>query len=362
VAGAVLILLRPAQGFSGKILASKPMVLVGVMSYSLYLWHWPILALLRYYTGSPVLDMAHSLLFLVGTVLLATLSYHFVETPMRTHRARFKQLMGYGLLSGSVLATSPAMASINQALSPPALPIEYERYANPATICHGQIVGDCLKGDLNSYKEVLVLGDSHAAMLNHFFEELGKELGFKARIITASSCVTIPGFDYQRIAEWAQKACLKQIEHSKKHLLAADTVFLAASWNFQLASNDFQHALVAFLTTQSQAGAQVFILEQEPLLSKNPLRAMRFRALGLAPKVGIDLSYVQANATLQRLIARLPGVSSLNFEITGVFANAPFSDGILIYMDEDHLNEIGAKRYAAAVSSLFEYIIIDMKK
>lgn len=191
---------------------------------------------------------------------------------------------------------------------------------------------------------------------------MGKELGFKARIITASSCVTITGFDYQRIPEWAQKACLKQIEESQKYLLGAKTIFLAASWNWQLASNDFQHALVVFLTAQSQAGAQVFILEQEPLLSKNPLRALRFSALGLASKIGIDLSYLQANATLQRLIAKLPGVISLNFEDSGVFANAPFSDGIPIYLDEDHLNEVGAKRYASAVRSAFEDIVIHEKK
>ncbi|WP_445769504.1 acyltransferase family protein [Rheinheimera sp.] len=357
VAGAVLVLLRPAQGFTGKLLASKPMVWVGVLSYSLYIWHWPVLALLRYYTGSPVLDMAHSLLFVVITVFLATLSYYYVEIPMRTHRARIKQFMSYGLLLGAVLATGPAMPSINQALSPSALPIEYQRYADPATICHGQIVGDCLKGDLRSDMEVLVLGDSHAAMLNHFFNHLGKELGFKARIITASSCLNIPGFDHQRIDEWSREACQKQIEHSKKYLFGAKTIFLAASWNWHLASDDFQRALEAFLIVQTQTGAKVFIMEQEPLLNKNPLRILRFSALGLTPRIGIDPAYHQANVTLQHLAARHPSVSSLNFEATGVFANVPFVDSHLIYFDEHHLNEVGAKRYAAAVSSAFQKIV-----
>src|SRR5690606_33957017 len=96
------------------------------------------------------------------------------------------------------------------------------------------MVRDCLRGDLSSNKEVLVLGDSHAAMLNHFFDHLGKELGFKARIITASSCVTIPDFNYQRIAEWAHKPCLSQIEEANKYLDKADTIFLAASWNWHM--------------------------------------------------------------------------------------------------------------------------------
>lgn len=357
VLGAVLLLQRPVQGVAEQLLASTPMVWLGQLSYSLYLWHWPVLALLRYYTGAQALDISSSLLFITLTFLLATLSYYWVETPLRVRHTRLKQTLAYGLLASAILVTSPSMAKINQALSPPPLPVEYLRYADPATICHGQIVGDCLKGDLSSSKEVLVLGDSHAAMLNLFFDQLGKELGFKARIITASSCVTIPGFDYQRIAEWAQGACLKQIEQSQKYLRGAKMVFLAASWNWQLASNDFQHALEAFLTVQSLAGTHVFILEQEPLLSKNPLRALRFSALGLEPKIGIDPAYQQVNTLLKRLAARHPGVTSLNFETTGVFANVPFADGILIYLDEHHLNEPGAKHYATIVRSAFKKIV-----
>ncbi len=361
VMGAALILLYPSHGLARQVLTSKPMVWLGQLSYSLYLWHWPVLALLRYYTGSQVLDIHFGLLFITLTLLLATLSYYWVETPLRSHRILIKQKLAYGLLTVATLATSPSMAKINQALSPPPLPVEYKRYADPATICHGQIVGDCLKGDLTSNKEVLVLGDSHAAMLNLFFDQLGKELGFKARIITASSCVTIPGFDYQRIAEWGQQPCLAQIEHVKKYLPRVKVIFLAASWNWQLASTDFQKALEAFLTAKSQDGhgstSQVYLLEQEPLLSKNPLRALRFKVMGLVPRIDIDPVYRQSNTSLQLLAARHPGVISLNFEDTGLFDKAPFVDGMPIYLDEHHLNEAGAKRYATVARSTFERIL-----
>lgn len=357
VAGALLILLQPAQGPTGQLLASKPMVWLGQLSYSLYLWHWPVLALLRYYTGEQVLDMPFSLLFIALTLALAILSYYTLEVHLRARRARYKQILGYGLLTGAVLAVSPSLAKINKALTPAPLPAEYTRYADPATICHGQIVGDCLKGDLSSDKEVLVLGDSHAAMLNLFFDQLGKDLGFKARIITASSCVTIPGFDYLRIAEWAHEPCQTQIEQARQHLAGAQVIFLAASWHWQLASHDFQHALSAFLAAQSQAVTKIYLLEQEPLLSKNPLRALRFKALGLDPNIGINPAYQQANATLQRLTASHSGVTSLNFEASGVFAQAPFADGTPIYLDEHHLNEEGAKRYAVAARSAFVKIL-----
>lgn len=358
VAGAALALLHPAQGGVGRVLASKPMVFLGELSYSLYLWHWPVLALLRYYTGTQVLDVPFSLLFIALTWLLACLSFYWVEIPLRSSNLpRLRKMLGYGLLAGSVLGVGVGMAKINQTLSPPPLPVEYQRYADPATICHGQIVDDCLKGDLNSDKEVLVLGDSHAAMLNLFFDQLGKDLGFKARIITASSCVTIPGFDYQRIAEWAHRPCLEQIEQAKKYLPHTKVLFLAASWNWQLASEDFKKALNVFLSEQSQTGKEIYLLEQEPLLRKNPLRAIRFRALGLDSIIDIDPAYAQTNLILRQYAELYSSTVSLNFESSGLFTQAPFADGVPIYLDEHHLNEEGAKRYAATARSVFQSIM-----
>tara|TARA_R110000850_G_scaffold12930_8_gene42707 strand:- start:9067 stop:9513 length:447 start_codon:yes stop_codon:yes gene_type:complete len=116
-----------------------------------------------------------------------------------------------GITVASISVTSQSIAKVNTAFTPEQLPIEYRRYADAAKICHGKIVGDCIRGDLVSESKILVLGDSHAAILNHFFDYLGAELGFKARIITASSCIPIPGFDYQRIAKFAQKSRLDQI-------------------------------------------------------------------------------------------------------------------------------------------------------
>jgi peptidoglycan/LPS O-acetylase OafA/YrhL len=358
VLGAALVLQRPPQGVAGQLLVSTPMVWLGQLSYSLYLWHWPVLALLRYYTGTQVLGIPSGLMFIIFTFLLATLSYYWVETPLREQHNRLKQTLAYGLLASAILATSPSMAKINQALSPAPLPVEYLRYADPATICHGQIVGDCLKGDLSSNKEVLVLGDSHAAMLNLFFDQLGKQLGFKARIITASSCVTIPGFDYQRIPEYAQKDCLSQIQQARKYLPNAKVIFLGGMWSWQLTSNDFHQALDAFLSAQSKAGIRVYLMEQEPMLSRSPMRALRFKRLGVeSSKVNIDPIYQQTNAKLQGFAANNTGAMSLGLAANGFFAEAPFADGMLIYMDEHHLNEVGAEKYADSALRAFKKVM-----
>lgn len=198
-----------------------------------------MLAFLRYYTGSEVLNVEFTLLFIGLTLLLSMFSYYGIERAFRPSYLSKKQLVAWLLLILSVLGTSQSMAKVNAVLTPEPLPIEYQRYADPATICHGQMVDDCLKGDLNSEKEILVLGDSHAAMLNHFFDYLGKALGFKARIITASSCVKIPRFDYPRLPDWAQPACQRQIQEASNYIDNAGLIIVAGMWSYQFEFDSF---------------------------------------------------------------------------------------------------------------------------
>lgn len=240
-----LIIWGGAQNKLTTLLSSKIMIWVGGLSYSLYLWHWPELAFMRYYTGAEILSWQYSLAFIVLTLALASTSFYWIETPLRLKKS-WQQGLGYACLVLVTLTTATGMKKINTHFTLEPLPIEYVRYGDDSLNCHGHIVGDCLRGDLNSEKEILVLGDSHAAMLNHFFDYLGKELGFKVRIITASSCVTIQGFDYQRIAEWAHEACLSQTKEAQKYIPEAKDIFIAASWNWHLQAVEFKQAVSSF--------------------------------------------------------------------------------------------------------------------
>ncbi|MBF4248637.1 acyltransferase, partial [Vibrio anguillarum] len=115
-----------------------------------------------------------------------------------------------------------------------------------------------------------------------------------------SSCVTIPGFDYNRIAEWAQQSCVAQIEQTKSYLENVELIFITASWNWHLRSEEFNRALRDFLQNMASQ-AQVYILSQVPLLNRNPQRAKRFLSLGLTPYVNINPDYLRTNEYLYDL-------------------------------------------------------------
>ncbi|AXR06645.1 acyltransferase family protein [Salinimonas sediminis] len=107
VAGTVLILLFAVQGtLTARLLSLPGITFVGVVSYSLYLWHQPVLAALRLINEGE-LTLLYSVIGIGVSFLMSVVSWRFVETPLRnrsryTRPAIFKYT-GVGLACGAVL-------------------------------------------------------------------------------------------------------------------------------------------------------------------------------------------------------------------------------------------------------------------
>lgn len=86
VFGAAAIIYVGANGLGGivnRILAHRSLVWIGLISYSLYLWHWPILAFLRIGVGQTSLPLTVGLVAVAVSVAIAWVSYRFIEGPFR---------------------------------------------------------------------------------------------------------------------------------------------------------------------------------------------------------------------------------------------------------------------------------------
>lgn len=360
--GAALVICG-GKGWPSKFLSLPILVWLGAISYSLYLWHWPVLAFLRYYSGTYQLGPTLSVFFVVATLILSSGTYYFVEEVFRGRLTPARVLVPMTMALVIIVAPIKQVSSaINKNLLEP-LPVELTRYADPAEICHGTTNGTCLRGIGRDDTSILVLGDSHAAMLNHFFDALGEELGITARVITASSCVTIPGFDYQRIAKRAQASCRQQIATVENYLDIASIIIVAAMWDYHFQSENFMNAFSQFLEEKVGNNQRVVVLSQVPNFEKNPLRAHRFDFLGLPVSFSRNERYLTANLAIKDVADRYPHVEYIDLSTLPLFDVAPMYKGQLIYFDEHHLNEIGSKIYGTqAVSSIQSLGFLDSGK
>jgi peptidoglycan/LPS O-acetylase OafA/YrhL len=161
-------------------LSLQPIVFIGVISYSLYLWHWPLLVFSRYFAAGD-LTRSETLEVLACSVVMAFLSFEFVEKPFRGARSPVtrRQIYSYGL------AASLASAVIGLAVyRTHGLPVRYDpqtrqlvadnvsrrddyddNCANWRTDVHGiEDIKFCGLGS-NSSKRIMFWGDSHVEQL-----------------------------------------------------------------------------------------------------------------------------------------------------------------------------------------------------
>jgi len=80
---ALLIWPRERLTLVGRVLSLRPMVLIGLISYSLYLWHWPILVFYRHYNNGLMPNSWTAAVLIAATFAMSLLSWRFIERPFR---------------------------------------------------------------------------------------------------------------------------------------------------------------------------------------------------------------------------------------------------------------------------------------
>jgi peptidoglycan/LPS O-acetylase OafA/YrhL len=149
----------------------------GLISYSLYLWHWPIITFYRLTTGTH-LGVGETVALLAASLVAASLSYYFVEQPfLRSARAGMAglALAATGIFAIVIMANSPRLVHL-----PPdvARVAAYDDYTNTAAYRYQFRPGPCFRTSQtpgpfrpdeclshDGRRTILVTGDSHAAML-----------------------------------------------------------------------------------------------------------------------------------------------------------------------------------------------------
>jgi len=209
--GAALLLHAGASGptLVGRVLSLRPVVFIGLISYSLYLWHWPIIVFFRFWTERPI-GLSEGVLLLTASLAAAILSYRYVELPFRRRMLaasptalRISAATGMaGLVAvWSGLAASGGLAStFPREVDRLAAYLHYEdrdvyRRGRCFLDSHSDRLSDfdatlCLGRSPNK-PNVLLVGDSHAA---HLWRGLAKELPSVSILqATASGCKPVLG-------------------------------------------------------------------------------------------------------------------------------------------------------------------------
>lgn len=184
---ALIIWSASSRNVVGRALSAAPVVRIGLMSYSAYLWHQPIFAFARYRATEPLSGELKAAL--IGLVLvLAYFSWRVVETPFRDRR-RFSrnEVFGAAALGSLVIVAAGVIGSYQ------------------AREAWRERLGDTT--EYEGARDVMLLGDSHA---RHLGAGLKRRLGDRIEDRTSPGC--IPFFDVDRYdARFEPGACARSM-------------------------------------------------------------------------------------------------------------------------------------------------------
>ena len=241
----VLAGLQPLPEWLSRLYAFKPIAFTGEISYSLYLWHWPLIILLPWATGYQPRAF-ELILLLVASYLVAYLSKRFVEDRFRAMPRLIsrKPRLTFALaaatsaiilafsLAGTGITTLEIASGQNQA---PSLDRAKNDTADPNHKCmtdaESSDVKICKYGRIGADYRVLLVGDSHAAMHLGAWQWLAENGGFELNLSYKASC----SFNLedrsdsprgQTCKQWNQKL-QKRLEADKPYALVLTSYYTA---------------------------------------------------------------------------------------------------------------------------------------
>lgn len=365
VAGTALLILGGTNARSSltRLLATRPLVAIGDRSYSLYLWHWPLIVFATALWPATPHVRAYAA---AASILPSVLSFRLVEQPFRTLRgspARRLALLAAAVLSFPFVVDGAMAATVTGVWTPDYRPTEM-RVAHRGAIgerpfftylrshFHPCALRDlrahaprydgavrCAQSRPGSHYSVAVIGDSHA---EHLFIGLAERLPNQNVL-----------YDFVNATPSLDDADFARVVRDVRARPGIRTVVLGAWWSYRGSTST---QLVPILKTLRRAGKRVFVVDGVPAFPFDVFSCKYHKAVFLGSTCSIpaqtfldqNRSYVSQVVTA---VDTVPGVHLLR--ITGSLCGrgrcGMLNGGQVLYRDDNHLNVAGSKFVAGVM-------------
>lgn len=294
-----------------RLLSHKLLVSIGLISYSLYLWHWPIIVLYSKYSIVE-LTLSEQAALLILIFIVSLLAYYLVEKPLR--HAQFMQrgrncIAAFALVLITVLASSSYVVSQNGLMSRYSSHLSsFELEGDTSWRLYGECQtrinlpnknsAPCVVGDDKEEPSFILWGDSHARSLAAGVSFQAKKKHQSGYVTTRSACPPLLNVDRQ-----GEQACfdfnqkvITFIEQNK----SVETVILSARW--ALSSTGERYA--------REPGEPVKLVNLlNPSLNNNPLifEASLFNTVALLNELG-------------RKVIIVSGIPEIGYDVKSAYA------------------------------------------
>ncbi|QOE09561.1 acyltransferase [Pseudomonas asiatica] len=365
-AGAALLIASGVFGSTavGKILSIRPMVAIGLVSFSLYLWHWPVLAFYRYAYGEPT-SLSAVLVCAFFMTAMTMFSYFFVEKKFRSTSnltAGLVAVPGTALVACAALLLVWSRGYIGwpeyysyqaklQAVNDRTKPAHQYDYNCQMPRFKNTVINEprCIVGDKGKNPSIFIVGDSNAAHYVGFIKYVSEQSNISARNLTHSACLPFKDISGKYVSAKRKTSCARYNAQIWKHMKSYDTVFVSAAWANYVKGDDFYKVLESQIEMMSKSAKNVVIGLQAPIFDdfdrKCEAKAIKTPFMDCHKKTSYaSIGETDSNNKIIEIAKKYKNVSTFSVRdlicVNGVCS--AYKDGQPLYFDRGHLSMPGS--------------------
>jgi peptidoglycan/LPS O-acetylase OafA/YrhL len=358
------------RGWTAKALSWSPMVFIGLISYSLYLWHWPVICFSSYWAVSEF-TATEKWGIILASFLFAAASWKFVETPFRKKgnsmpaKAPILAFVSISFILGAVGFFFDAEEGVPSRLPEQARQIlsaanERQQRRIENRIHSGNSLSDLINDTLprlnpesSDSPQFLVWGDSHAKVAEHAFKEIAIEKGIQG--VSAVFYSTPPVFGWKNNTKFGTANPDEIAKHVAEYIVQNNIkdVFIIAYWKlyFENQPEPLVHdALDRTCKMLSETGVKIWLMLDVPVhdidVPKILTRQYIVPFLGDSIKSLTIQEHKQNNAALYSFRTPSSRVNILdpssNLLDDSQSKYLISENGVPLYYDNNHLTKNGA--------------------
>jgi peptidoglycan/LPS O-acetylase OafA/YrhL len=324
-------LLVTNNNFVSSFFATKVPVYIGEQSYSLYLWHWPIMALIRYKYDRYDFNLAQITFIVSATFAFSWASYTFIERRFR----KLSNIRTYAYLvpvAATFLFFVTYMAFITSRKAIPDL------YSKPTLGLASHFEGKIeMFGDLTRNDGIFLIGDSHALMIKPFLDYIGKAQHFSFTTLTCDGYPAIAGIKESEIPKDGLnffKNSQKQIRLTKSQMEKSKIIIISSTGFNRLPSLE---TALEDLAKSLKAGQKLILINSFPRVDINPLKVNN----GFIKNNDVPFE-IQRNPANKRILEKVArqykNVYLYDLEKSRIFKNVPYLNDTILYYNKAHIN------------------------
>lgn len=369
--GAVLVLAAPQKSWINKKVLSHPLLTsIGLISYPLYLWHWPLLSFAHIMHGeTPSLSVR--IIAIATAFLFSWICYFWVERPIRYGITNIGKT--YLLLIGMCLVAGLGLITFKQNGFPGRIPEKYQelqelfrRTDNATPECIKKFGGGgnsyCQISEISKAPTALLIGDSHAGHFYHGLNLYYQGNGGNLLNMGAGGCPPFYGIQYAKSSSNSLPLECHHYEDAFKVLFqtsSIDTVifafdhsaYLSADYEIHYKDKKNANPLDAFSETIKKiqaSGKKVVVIYDLPDLKIDIKKCFAIRRYEIGDRLCQinDEVWKQDFENYSELIKNIKkNKDVIIFETTPwIKGNFPVDKGGMpMYMDKTHLNRRGSE-------------------